>query len=165
MRIVTVTDGEVVAPRLDEIEPSLLAESAARVGTGDRAAGAGRLAVDRLAMHDGKIAAFEDDLAGKLAHHVDGAGLVIARGRTTATRTTTPPAGPRPVAAETAGVALAEYLVWTWTWARPRDDRVPWERSWRVSLSAAARAEGPGERRAPQPDPTARARPRRRRRG
>ena len=33
-----------------------------------------------------------------------------------------------------------EYPVWTWSWARPGDDRVPWARARRVELPPDVRA-------------------------
>lgn len=36
------------------------------------------------------------------------------------------------------GVALMEYPVWMWHWARPGDDAVPWDRARRHRLSPAA---------------------------
>jgi LmbE family N-acetylglucosaminyl deacetylase len=37
------------------------------------------------------------------------------------------------------GARLLEYPIWTWHWARPDDDRVPWRRARRVDLPPAAR--------------------------
>ena len=36
------------------------------------------------------------------------------------------------------GARLLEYPIWTWHWAAPGDDRVPWQRARRVDLPAAA---------------------------
>jgi LmbE family N-acetylglucosaminyl deacetylase len=38
------------------------------------------------------------------------------------------------------GAVLLEYPVWTWHWATPGDDRVPWHRARRIDLPPAARA-------------------------
>jgi LmbE family N-acetylglucosaminyl deacetylase len=38
------------------------------------------------------------------------------------------------------GARLLEYPIWTWHWARPGDERVPWERALRLDLPPAARA-------------------------
>lgn len=35
------------------------------------------------------------------------------------------------------GARLAEYPVWTWHWAEPGQERVPWDRRHRVVLSDA----------------------------
>ena len=37
-------------------------------------------------------------------------------------------------------VPLLAFPVWTWHWAGPGDDRVPWHRARRVALDAAERA-------------------------
>ena len=37
------------------------------------------------------------------------------------------------------GARLLEYPIWTWHWAVPGDDRVPWERARRIDLPSAAR--------------------------
>jgi LmbE family N-acetylglucosaminyl deacetylase len=37
------------------------------------------------------------------------------------------------------GARLLEYPIWTWHWAEPDDERVPWERARRLDLSPAAR--------------------------
>jgi LmbE family N-acetylglucosaminyl deacetylase len=141
VRVVAVTDGEASHPESRTVEPSLLAEI--RIRESERAIerlGVAGCTVDRLAIPDGKISAFEDDLAGALVPLVDGAGLVIAPWEHDGhpDHDATGRAAAR--AALDAGVPLAQYLVWTWSWARPRDSRVPWERSWRVSLSPATRA-------------------------
>ena len=38
------------------------------------------------------------------------------------------------------GARLLEYPIWTWHWAGPGDDRVPWHRARRLDLPPAARA-------------------------
>jgi LmbE family N-acetylglucosaminyl deacetylase len=42
-------------------------------------------------------------------------------------------------ACEVAGVALAEYPIWAWNWARPDSEDIPWSRATRVALSRKAR--------------------------
>jgi LmbE family N-acetylglucosaminyl deacetylase len=42
-------------------------------------------------------------------------------------------------ACATQGVALLEYPVWAWNWARPDGDDLPWQRARRSDLSRAAR--------------------------
>ena len=38
------------------------------------------------------------------------------------------------------GAILLEYPIWTWHWAEPDDDRVPWDRARRIDLPAPVRA-------------------------
>ena len=42
-------------------------------------------------------------------------------------------------ACATTGARLLEYPIWAWHWARPGDDRVPWDRARRIDLPGAAR--------------------------
>jgi LmbE family N-acetylglucosaminyl deacetylase len=43
-------------------------------------------------------------------------------------------------ACEATGAILFEYPIWTWHWAEPGDDRVPWHRARRIDLTPAAMA-------------------------
>ena len=51
------------------------------------------------------------------------------------------------------GAVLLEYPIWTWHWAEPDDDRVPWHRARRIELPPAVQAaKAHADRRVPQPD-------------
>ena len=41
-------------------------------------------------------------------------------------------------ACEATGAILLEYPIWTWHWAHPGDERVPWNRARRIDLTPAA---------------------------
>lgn len=88
-----------------------------------------------LALPDGRVAEHEDVLRNRLRADVDPDTVVLAPwrgdghpdhdscGRAAAT-----------VAADR-GATLLEYPIWAWHWARPGDERVPWERARRLSLT------------------------------
>lgn len=137
LRFVWATDGEgshrgSSAPGVDDLAATRRAESAAalaRLG----AAGSARV---RLQLPDGGLTEREDDLVRRLRCVTDPDDVVL-----------TPWSGDAHPDHEACGRAAAavasqvvEYPVWTWSWAHPDDDRVPWERARRVDLPPDVRA-------------------------
>jgi LmbE family N-acetylglucosaminyl deacetylase len=141
VRIVAVTDGEASHPGSDVYAATELARIRARESSvAHHALGLGRCTVEQLGVPDGCVAEHEDQLRPRLEVVAGSADLVLAPwghdghpdhdacGRAAA----------RAVA--TCGTELVEYVVWTWNWARPGDERVPWDRARQIELTAAARA-------------------------
>jgi len=137
LRFVWATDGEASHPGSSAagvrgLAGTRRAESAAAL---DRlgAAAASRV---RLELPDGGLAQREDDLVRRLRCVTGPDDLVITPWRGDAHPDHD--ACGRAAAAVTS--RLMEYPVWAWHWARPDDDRVPWDRAVRVDLPAGVRA-------------------------
>jgi len=136
LRFVWATDGEAShpgssAPGVRGLAGTRRSESAAAL---DRlgAAAASRV---RLELPDGGLAEREDDLVRRLRCVTGPEDLVIAPWR--GDGHPDHEACGRAAAAVTS--RLMEYPVWAWHWARPDDDRVPWDRAVRVILPADIR--------------------------
>ncbi|WP_305785727.1 PIG-L deacetylase family protein [Symbioplanes lichenis] len=137
--LVAVTDGEASHPgstvftplELAKLRRAETAEALTRLGL----AGA---PVHRLGQPDGGID--EDALAAALVPLLTPGRLCLAtwRGDGHPDHEAVGRAAAR-ACAET-GARLLEYPIWTWHWAEPGDERVPWERARRVSLDPAQQA-------------------------
>jgi LmbE family N-acetylglucosaminyl deacetylase len=137
--VAAVTDGEASHPESGVYTPATLAE-VRRHETGDALTRLGLpdAPVRRLGHPDGGVdeAALTAQLTGLLSPgrwclatwRGDGHPDHEAVGRAAA------------AACATTGAVLLEYPIWTWHWAEPDDDRVPWHRARRIELPAGVRA-------------------------
>lgn len=137
LRFVWATDGEASHPGstaagVRGLAGTRRAESAAAL---DRL-GASTASRVRLELPDGGLAEREEDLVRRLRCVTGPDDLVIAPWRGDAHPDHE--ACGRAAAAVTSRVL--EYPVWAWSWARPGEDRVPWDRALRVDLPADVRA-------------------------
>lgn len=137
LRFVWATDGEASHPGstasgVRGLAATRRAESAAAL---DRL-GAPAASRVRLELPDGGLAEREDDLVRLLRCVTGPEDLVIAPWRGDA--------HPDHEACGRAAAAVSsrvlEYPVWAWHWARPGDERVPWDRALRLDLPADVRA-------------------------
>jgi LmbE family N-acetylglucosaminyl deacetylase len=137
LRFVWATDGEASHP--GSTSPVVATLAAAR--RAESAAALARLAAGgaprvRLGLPDGGLTDHEADLVRRLRAVVDPGELVLAPYRGDG--------HPDHEACGRAARAVAEhvleYPVWTWSWAGPGDDRVPWRSALRVDLPGEARA-------------------------
>jgi LmbE family N-acetylglucosaminyl deacetylase len=137
--IVAVTDGEASHPGSLAVDRGELAARRRReTEEALRRLGVGRPVVHRLGQPDGAVD--EVALTGVLCEllgpdrwcvatwRLDGHPDHEAVGRAAAR------------ACRARGARLLEYPVWTWHWARPGDERVPWQRCRRLPLSPAEQA-------------------------
>ena len=134
---VWATDGEAShpgssAPGVRRLAATRRAESAAALERLDVGT-AGRV---RLELPDGGLAERQDDLERRLRCVTGPEDVMIAPW--------SGDAHPDHEACGRAAAAVAttvlEYPVWAWHWARPGDERVPWERARRVDLPVEVRA-------------------------
>jgi LmbE family N-acetylglucosaminyl deacetylase len=136
LTLVSVTDGEASHPRSPTVTPRALA---------DRRARELRLALDllglrstrvvRLALPDGAVAGDADELVACLCELLGPDVLCVApwdqdghpdhdaTGQAAATACTA------------TGAPFLSSLVWTWHWAAPGDERVPWSCARRLPLT------------------------------
>lgn len=133
IRFVWATDGEASHPAssahgVRDLAATRRAESTAAL----RRLGAGEASRLRLGLPDGGLAEAEADLVRRLRNVVAPDETVLAPW--------SGDAHPDHEACGRAARAVAgrvlEYPVWTWHWAEPDDDRVPWDRCRRVDLDA-----------------------------
>jgi LmbE family N-acetylglucosaminyl deacetylase len=137
--VVAVTDGEASHPGSTVYTPAQLAA----IRRGETA-----VALDRLGLAGGVVHRLGQPDGGIDADAVTTAltGLLTRGRRCLATwRGDGHPdheAVGRAAAAACAatGAILLEYPIWTWHWADPGDDRVPWHRARRIDLTPGARA-------------------------
>lgn len=134
---VWATDGEAShpgssAPGVRDLATTRRAESVSALGH----LGAGAATRVRLELPDGGLAGREEDLVRRLRGVIGSADVVLAPW--------SGDAHPDHEACGRAATAVAttvlQYPVWAWHWARPEDERVPWERARRVDLPADVRA-------------------------
>ncbi len=137
-RIVAVTDGEASHPDSSVLDPTRLAalrrdETSAAL----RALGAPDVRVTRLALPDGGVTATA--VANALDGLLDEGDVCLATWRRDGHPDHEAVGEGAALACAGRGARLLEYPVWTWHWARPGDERVPWHRARRIPLDAAAR--------------------------
>jgi LmbE family N-acetylglucosaminyl deacetylase len=136
LRFVWATDGEAShpgseAPVVRDLAAVRRAESAAAL----RRLGAARAPRVRLGLPDGGLAEAADDLARRVRCVVHPDDLVLAPWSGDGH----PDHEACGAAARSVGGEVLEYPIWTWSWARPGDDRVPWNRALRVDLDEGTR--------------------------
>ncbi|HEX4339960.1 MAG TPA: PIG-L family deacetylase [Polyangiaceae bacterium] len=131
--VVGVTDGEASHPRSPTTTRSALGErrSRERLAALERL-GLSRAEVVRFGEPDGGVQA--PALVSRLAEILRGAALCLAPWRHDGHPDHDAAGEAVAEAALRTGVPFAEYLVWTWHWARPHSDDVPWERARRSSF-------------------------------
>ena len=138
LSVVSVTDGEASHPRSPTVAPPALADRRRRERRRAlRRLGLGGTTVVPLGLPDGAVAdheaTLESSLIGLLAPGVmciapwcgDGHPDHDATGRAAA------------AACAATGAPFSRYLVWTWHWAAPGDDRVPWAQGRQLTFSGA----------------------------
>jgi LmbE family N-acetylglucosaminyl deacetylase len=135
LRVVAVTDGEASHRGLGD-QRKLARRRAAERRAALQALGASDADVVRLGLPDAGLGGYDEEIAARLPGLVSGFDVCLA-----------PWAGDIHADHEAVGRAAALvrrdvlfYTVWMWHWARPGDPRVPWARSVRVPLPAAAQA-------------------------
>lgn len=136
VEIVAVTDGEASHPlspgaaRLD-----LRTARAAEAGVALRRLGCEAPIVTRLAIPDGRVSEYGDHLCQVLAELLTPGDLCVAPWQLDGHPDHDACGAAAMRVAEEVGACLLGYLVWTWHWARPDDDSVPWSRCRRLELS------------------------------
>ena len=136
--VVAVTDGEASHPGSPTLSrPELAARRALERSAALRHLGLGSTQVRRLGLADGGVTAVEPDLAAALTELLAPSDwcLTTWSGDGHPDHEATGRAALR--AAASVGCRVLEFPVWTWHWAEPADDRVPWSRARRVSLPPA----------------------------
>lgn len=132
LRFIWATDGEASHPASQASVVQNLPTVRAEESTAALAMlGAGHAARTRLRLPDGGLAGRQGELVDRLSREIDPGDVVLA-----------PWSGDAHPDHEVCGRAaravsddVVEYPVWAWHWARPDDDRVPWERACLVPLA------------------------------
>jgi LmbE family N-acetylglucosaminyl deacetylase len=137
--VVAVTDGEASHPGSAVVERQALAEQR----TGESLRALADLALDpgsrlRLRQPDGQVA--EPDLARTLARLLRAGDWCFATWRGDGHPDHEAVGRAAAAACRQVGARLFEFPVWSWHWARPGDDRVPWQRAAVVALDDVAAA-------------------------
>jgi LmbE family N-acetylglucosaminyl deacetylase len=100
--------------------------------------GAGDAEIVRLGFPDGGLAAGHDALAARL-RALTGGFQVCAAPWSRDLHPDHESAGHAALAAcADTRTAVWQYPVWMWHWAEPADERVPWDRAWRIETPAWA---------------------------
>lgn len=137
--VLAVTDGEASHPGSTVHTPPALAGIRRQETTRALARlGLHRPTVHRLAHPDGGID--ESALTGQIAAHLTPGRLCLATWRGDGHPDHEAVGRAAAAACADSGAVLLEYPIWTWHWAVPGDDRVPWHRARRVDLPPAVRA-------------------------
>lgn len=137
--MVWATDGEASHPGSTRLAPERLgelrrAESVAAIGK----LGISPEATHHLGLPDSGLATRLSELLDALRTVIDESDVVIAPWRGDGH----PDHEAVGEAAARLGVRLIEYPIWTWHWALPADDRVPWARARAVTdIDLAAKSE------------------------
>ena len=136
LRFVWATDGEASHPGSDSpVVRDLAAVRRAESAAALRRLGAAESPRVRLGLPDGGLADAADDLARRVRCVVHPDDLVLAPWSGDGHPDHEACGG----AARSVGGQVLEYPIWAWSWARPGDVRVPWERALRVDLDDATR--------------------------
>ncbi len=137
--VVTATDGETSHPQStvltpDELRTLRCAESRRALGVladGHR----GNVRNVQLHLPDGELAESHEELTQWLVRHLTPEDVCFATWESDG-HPDHEAVGRAAVAACTAtGARLLQYPVWTWNWAEPGDESIPWERARRIELS------------------------------
>jgi LmbE family N-acetylglucosaminyl deacetylase len=134
LTLIGVTSGEASHPRSMMVTPTGLARRReAESRTAYR-----RLGIDphteRLGIPDGQVAGHADVLTGAIAEHLEPGTWCVAPWRADGHPDHDAAGRAAESACAASGSHLVSYLVWTWHWASPDDDRVPWSRAARLVL-------------------------------
>ncbi len=133
--IIAVTDGEASHGEVAGSEPAELA----RRRRAESAEGLGHLRLQqaacfRLGLPDGRVAGHEKELADRLAALLQPSDTVLCTWRHDGHPDHEASARASAAACRRVGSRLFEVPIWMWHWAKPGDDRVPWERLRSVPL-------------------------------
>lgn len=141
LRLLAATDGEGSHPGSAVLAPAELARRRV-VETREALAALGVTPerTTRLGLPDAGLAACEAQLAEEATRAAEDADVVLAPWTGDAHPDHEALGRAAAAAARMAGATLLAFPVWTWHWARPGDDRVPWDRARRVALPPAVRA-------------------------
>lgn len=135
LEVLLVTAGEASHPASATMAPCelagrRLAESRAALS----ALGLADIDLACLELPDGRVPEHESELVGELDSHLAGANLVCSPpdfdGHCDHEATARAVAKAAPPTATVLG-----FPIWTWQWALPYDDRVPWHRCQRLDLA------------------------------
>jgi LmbE family N-acetylglucosaminyl deacetylase len=137
--LVAVTDGTASHPgsrewpreRLAQARPHETHEALRRLGLGSPP-------VERLGVPDGDITAHEARLTRRLRECLRPEDVVFATWRWDGHPDHEAVGRAASAASAASGVPCVEVPIWTWHWARPGDERVPWGRARRIALDGAS---------------------------
>ena len=131
--VIAVTDGEASHPDSTVYTPKTLAEVRRHETTAALTRlGLGGTAVYRLGHPDGGID--EAALTAQLIEHLTPTRWCLATWRGDGHPDHEAVGRAAAVACAATGAVLLEYPIWTWHWAQPGDERVPWKRARRIDL-------------------------------
>jgi len=139
--VLAVTDGDGSHPSSPTVTPERLVELRAA----ERHAALGELGLDGVTVHrlgipDGAAAAHEARIADETARRLVAGAWCLATYAQDGHRDHEAVGRAAAAASASTGASLLEFPVWTWHWASPGDERVPWGRARRVSLPPAVAA-------------------------
>lgn len=139
--LVAVTDGAASHPGSPTLTPADLAVRRARERTSAlEVLGMRDVQLLRVGLPDGDAAGYEAILTTLLGDLLGPDDWCVATWRQDGHPDHEASGRAAAAAAATAGCRLLEYPVWTWHWAAPADERVPWDRARRIPLPAALAA-------------------------
>ena len=138
LRLVAVTDGEASHPAAD---PRATARRRVTESTDAlRLLGVQDIEVIRLCLPDTGLTACEDELSGRLRELCAGFGMCLAPWQEDAHADHEAAGRAARRAARWVSQPVLSYPIWMWHWAKPGDQRVPWQRASQVLLSAEVAA-------------------------
>jgi LmbE family N-acetylglucosaminyl deacetylase len=140
VHLVAVSDGEASHPGSTVLTPADLAgRRVAETGRALAALGV-RARTTRLRLPDSGLAGREPEVTAALVDAVTGADAVLSTWTGDAHPDHEAVGRAALVAGRAHGLPVWQFPVWTWHWAVPDDDRVPWAQARAVPLSPAVRA-------------------------
>lgn len=139
--LVAVTDGAASHPGSPTLTPADLAVRRARERTSAlQVLGMRDVQLLRVGLPDGDAASYEPILSTLLGDLLGPADWCVATWRGDGHPDHEAAGRAAAEAADAAGCRLLEFPVWTWHWATPGDERVPWDRARRIALPPAVAA-------------------------
>jgi len=141
VKIVAVTDGERSHPFLDPSESYELAQrriSESREAL--RRLGYAKPRIRRLHMPDGKVSQHRLELLGSLTATLREGDWFVAPWRFDGHPDHDVCGEVARIASVATGARLLSYFVWTWHWADPDSENIPWEACRQMQLSRRERA-------------------------
>ncbi|SDU94273.1 PIG-L deacetylase family protein [Pseudomonas mucidolens] len=141
LQLISVTDGSASHPgsrrwpvqRLSVIRPQESAQALHRLGLPLHS-----LKWLRAGFADSQVAAREDELGEFIQRHLKPADVVFTTWREDGHCDHEAVGRASARAALAVGARLVELPVWTWHWATPEDQQVPWHRARKIALTAEA---------------------------